>query len=62
MWGTRRQSFAVYPEVKRIWRKWLGRRRRDGVLPWAQMTRLLEHYSLPKAVVVHSMYRRAANP
>ena len=49
-------------EVKRIWRKWLGRRKRDGSLPWAQMTRLLEHYPLPKAAVVHSVYRRAANP
>ena len=49
-------------EVQRIWRKWLGRRKRDGVLPWAQMTRLLEHYPLPKAVVVHSVYRQAANP
>lgn len=49
-------------EVTRIWHKWLGRRKRDGSLPWAQMTRLLEHYPLPKAAVVHSVYRQAANP
>jgi hypothetical protein len=49
-------------EVTRIWHKWLGRRRRDGVLPWAQMARLLEHYPLPRAAVVHSVYRQAAKP
>jgi group II intron reverse transcriptase/maturase len=49
-------------EVARIWRKWLSRRRRDGTIPWPRFNRLLERYPLPRAVVIHSVYRRAANP
>ena len=49
-------------EVTRIWRKWLSRRRRDGTIPWPRFHRLLERYPLPSAVVIHSVYRRAANP
>ena len=44
-----------------IWRKWLGRRHRGGEVAWERMTRLLERYKLPPAVVVHSVYRQAAN-
>jgi RNA-directed DNA polymerase len=43
-----------------LWRKWLGRRHRDGAVAWERMYRLLERYPLPPAVVVHSVYRRAA--
>jgi RNA-directed DNA polymerase len=43
-----------------LWRKWLGRRHRGGPVSWERMYRLLERYPLPLAVVVHSVYRRAA--
>ena len=43
-----------------LWRKWLGRRHRDGEVAWERMYRLLERYPLPPAIVVHSVYRRAA--
>jgi RNA-directed DNA polymerase len=43
-----------------LWRKWLGRRHRGGQVSWERMYRLLERYPLPLAVVVHSVYRRAA--
>ena len=49
-------------EVTRTWRKWLSRRHRRGSHPWPQFTRLLERYPLPRPVVVHSVYRTAANP
>lgn len=49
-------------EVARIWHKWLSRRRRDGTIPWPRFNRLLERYPLPRAVVMHSVYRRAVNP
>ncbi len=49
-------------EVTRTWRKWLSRRHRRGGYTWPQFTRLLERYTLPRPVVVHSVYRRAANP
>ena len=48
--------------VVRVWHKWLSRRRRDGTIPWVHFNRLLERYPLPAAVVVHSVYRRPANP
>ena len=43
-----------------LWRKWLGRRDRAGEVAWEKMYRLLERYPLPPAIVVHSVYRRAA--
>jgi len=49
-------------EVVRTWHKWLSRRRRDGTIPWPCFNRLLERYLLPRAVVIHSVYRRTANP
>ena len=47
--------------VVELWRKWLGRRHRGGEVSWEKMHRLLERYPLPPAIVVHSVYRRAAN-
>jgi group II intron reverse transcriptase/maturase len=47
-------------EAVRLWRKWLSRRNRDGAMPWDRMNRLLKHYPLPPAIVVHSVYRQAA--
>lgn len=49
-------------EVTRTWRKWLSRRHRRGGYPWPQFNRLLERYTLPPPVMVHSVYRRAAKP
>jgi RNA-directed DNA polymerase len=48
--------------VARIWRKWLSRRHRRGLLSWHYVTALLQRYPLPPPTVVHSVYRRAANP
>lgn len=49
-------------EVLCIWRRHLARRNHQG-LPWWKFLRLLEHYPLPTARVVHSIYhRRVANP
>ena len=48
-------------ELTRAWRKWLSRRKRGSPLPWDHFNGLLERYRLPKAVVVHSVYRRGAN-
>lgn len=45
-----------------VWRKWLGRRRRGDRYSWDRFARLLGRYPVPAAVVVHSVYRRAANP
>ena len=53
-------SFAN--EVRRAWRYWLARRNRKRRLPWKRFNQLLQRYPLPRAVVVHSVYRRAAKP
>jgi len=51
---------AFQSMVQRAWRKWLGRRTRDGTIPWDHFNRLLRRYPLPPAIVVHSVYRKAA--
>ena len=45
-----------------FWRKWLSRRSRGGFMQWEHFNLLLKRYPLPAAVVVHSVYRQAANP
>ena len=49
-------------EVKRVWKKWLGRRSQRGHIDWPRFVVMLEHYPLPMPVAVHSAYRRAAKP
>jgi hypothetical protein len=46
--------------VTRVWRRWLSRRS-QGTVPRSWFTRLLERFPLPRAVVVHSVMRHAAN-
>ncbi len=53
---------AFYRTVRRIWKKWLGRRSQRGLLTWPHYARLLEGYPLPRPVVVHSVYRPQAKP
>jgi RNA-directed DNA polymerase len=43
-------------EVKRIWWQWLRRRHRQG-LAWSVFHCLLQRFPLPRATVVHSVYR-----
>lgn len=53
LWGYRHQ-------VQRLWKKWLDRRSQRARMPWERFNRLLKRYALPKALVVHSIYRSAA--
>jgi hypothetical protein len=46
--------------TRRIWRRWLSRRRRGGPLSWPEFLRLEQRYGLPRARVVHSMLSGAA--
>ena len=41
--------------ARRIWRRRLSRRRRDGEMTWAEFLRLEKRYSLPRARVVHGL-------
>ena len=45
---------------RRIWRRWLSRRRRAGPLPWPDFLRLESRYPLPRARVVHGLLSRVA--
>ena len=47
--------------ARRIWRRKLSRRRRDGDVTWAQFLRLEKRYSLPRARVVHGLRSSVAN-
>ncbi len=47
--------------VIRLWRKWLSRRSRGEPFSWERFNALLRCYPLPAVVVVHSVYRQAAN-
>jgi RNA-directed DNA polymerase len=56
--GLRRFRDAVIG----LWRQWLSRRRCGRPIAWDNFARLLGHYPLPPARVVHSVYRLVANP
>lgn len=49
-------------QVKRIWRKWLGRRRQRRDLSWEEFLELLDRHPLPNAICVHSIFRQSAKP
>lgn len=51
-----------YHGVRRVWRKWLGRRSQRGRLSWEAFAALARRYPLPRPVVYHSVYRHAAKP
>jgi hypothetical protein len=46
--------------ARKIWRRWLSRRRRDVEIPWSDFLRLEQRYGLPRPQVVHSLLSRAA--
>lgn len=54
--GNARALVRFRQAVRRRWRKWLNRRSHKAFLDWAAFTRLLLHYPLPPARVVHSNY------
>ncbi len=60
--GNFRRLVAFRRVVLRAWQKWLNRRSRGNHMPWSRYRRLLVRYPLPRAKVVHSVYRRVAKP
>jgi RNA-directed DNA polymerase len=52
-----------FTEVKRIWKKWLSRRSRNGYVPWDKLAAILARYPLPKPRIVHgALSRRSQIP
>jgi group II intron reverse transcriptase/maturase len=48
--------------AERAWRKWLNRRNHRAHMEWARFKQVLQRYPLLPPRIVHSVYRRAANP
>jgi RNA-directed DNA polymerase len=46
--------------ARKIWKRWLSRRRRAGTLTWNEFLLLEQRYELPQARVVHSLLGGAA--
>jgi len=42
-----------YEAVRIIWKRWLGRRSRNGRITWEKMRAHLKEYPLPKPRIVH---------
>ena len=42
--GKLRGAGPLKWEVRRTWRRWLGRHSQQGRMPWAEYERLLNHY------------------
>ena len=59
--GNFRRLAAFRTVVVRLWHKWLAQRSQRG-LTWPRFERLLVAYPLPRAEVVHSVFRRVAKP
>ena len=60
--GDAQRLSAFHYEVRCLWFKWLNRRSPRSNLTWERFQGLLQRYPLPPQVVVHSIYRLAANP
>jgi RNA-directed DNA polymerase len=43
----------LYHETKRVWRKWISTRSRDGRYSWKRMDALLERLPLPRPRIMH---------
>jgi group II intron reverse transcriptase/maturase len=59
--GNWRRLDAFLRAVSHLWRRWLNRRCHRAGMNWQRFENLSKRYPLPKAVVVHSVYRRKAN-
>ncbi|MFH1108348.1 MAG: hypothetical protein V1790_04000 [Planctomycetota bacterium] len=59
--GNGKALSGFHCAVTRLWRKWLGRRKRAAPIPWSLFQRLSERHPPPRPVIVHSMYRGVAN-
>lgn len=60
--GNGRSLGRFFQGVKLTWKSWLSRRSQKAYVTWTQFTALLARYRLPPPRVIHSIYRRPANP
>ena len=43
-----RMLLMLYEHTKKCWRRWLGRRTRDGYIPWEKFDKFLVYWELPR--------------
>ena len=54
--GNYKMLELVYNEVRRTWKRWLGRRHRDGFITWeVYEDKILQTFPLPVPRIVHSL-------
>ena len=51
--GNSRRLHWFANQVARVWRKWLSRRDRQGVVRWARFNDLLARRPLPSVKILH---------
>src|SRR2546423_9588236 len=51
--GNSRRLRWFANQVVRVWRKWLSRRDRQGVVRWARFNELLARHPLPSVKILH---------
>ena len=54
--GNGKQLSRFREAVIRSWRRWLGRRHRNGEIAWGRFNAILKHLPLPPARVTRSIY------
>ena len=54
--GNGRALKNFFSAVRREWHRWLNRRSQRNNTKWDRFENLLQHYVLPKPIVVHSVY------
>jgi len=59
--GNSRRLRWFANQVGRVWRKWLSRRHRGSVVPWARFNALLARHPLPAVRIVHG-YAAVSEP
>ena len=46
--GNYRMLWMIYQEVRGFWKRWLGRRSRDGYVSWEKFAEFLDVWKLPR--------------
>lgn len=53
--GNYKMLEVLMEHVERAWRRWLGRRHRNGVISWEKFAKITETFPLPKPRIIHNV-------
>ena len=54
--GNGRSLKIFFNAVRGEWHRWLNRRSQRNTMTWDRFEKLLQHYALPRPILVHSVY------